>query len=96
MPVCEEDIILIKSLYFHLNSTGLESIQIYNPLHEFRVGCMFTAKKNNNGSYNGVFFNLMKYNNWHKKIIEKKSKGIKAKMTIQYFENENITRVVFK
>lgn len=95
MPISKEDILLIKNLFFHLNGKGLESIQIYNPVHQFSVGRMITAKKNNDGTCNGLYFNLANYNNWHQKIIEKKSKKISAQMTIQYFESEKITRIIF-
>ncbi len=96
MPISKEDIKLIENLFFHLNPNGLESIQIFNSVSQFSVGRMITAKKNNDGTCNGLYFNLANYNNWHQKIIEKKSKKINAQMTIHYFEVEKITRVVFK
>lgn len=96
MPTGKEDIILIQKLFFYLNGKGLDSIQIYNPVHQFSVGRLITAKKNNNGTCEGLFFNLTNYNDWHKKILVNKSKSIIAEMTIQHFEVEKITRVVFK
>jgi len=96
MPISKEDILFIENLFHHIQPKGLESIQIFNPDIQFCVGRMITAKKNNDGTCNGLYFNLANYNNWHQKIIEKKSQKIKAKMTIEYFETEKITRVVFK
>lgn len=53
-------------------------------------------QKNTDGSCNFIYFNLSNFNNWSKRIIEKRKKEVSAQMIIETFEAEKITRITFK
>lgn len=94
MPINKADIDKIHSILIQLQPKSLFSVQILKTGYEFRVGCMLSDKQNFDGTYNFVYFNIANFNNWHKRILEKRKKEISAQMTIDFFEN--ITRITFK
>jgi len=96
MPVNKKDITIIHSILSHLQPKSLECVQIIKPEHQFRTGCLLTDKKNNDGSCNIIYFNLSNFNNWSKRILEKRQKEVSAQMIIENFETEKITRITFK
>jgi len=55
---------------------------------------MLSDKQNFDGTYNYVYFNIANFNNWHKRILDKRKKEVSAQMIIETFEN--ITRITFK
>jgi len=96
MPVNKQDILKIHSILSQLESKALECVQISKIEYQFRTGCLLTDFKNKDGSCNMIFFNLSKYNSWHKRILEKRQKEVSAKMSILTLETEKITRIIFK
>jgi hypothetical protein len=94
MPINKEHIDKIYSILIQLQPKSLFSVQILKTGYDFRLNCMLSDKQNFDGTYNFVYFNIANFNNWHKRILEKRKKEVSAQMIIETFEN--ITRITFK
>ena len=87
----------IHSICSHLQPRLLESVQILKETNKYRSGCLLTdKKKNNNSSCNFVYINIPNFNNWHKKIFEKRVKETTANFIIEVIKSEKLTRITFK
>lgn len=96
MPLTVKDIEIIHKICSQLQPRLLESLQVLGSNNEFRTSCLLTDKIYNNRTCDFVFINIPNFNNWHKKIIEKRKKEISAQTVIETFENNKITRITFK
>ena len=96
MPINKENITKIHSILKHLEPTSIECVQIIKSGKEFNSGCLLSNRININGSYDFVYFNIVNFNTWKRKILDKRKKEVSAQMTIETFEAQKVTRITFK
>lgn len=86
----------IYSICSQLQPRLLECVQMLNETNKYRSGCLLTNKKYSNGSCDFVFINIPNFNNWHKRIFDKRVKETTANYFIEVIENKKLTRIIFK